>query len=345
MSIPKHLNKHAVLLAMETTSYLSGTPALAPATDGFKVYETPDPDYSYLDDGMREGMEPGGSGGLQRLAASGRKFGVDLVHYFKGAGAAYATNTRSSVDRVLRALGMSATVGGGVGTEKIDYAFLSDLSLNALVAEIYSRGQKHNGKGCYVSKIVIDAQGLVVPKWTITLNGVSSALPGDSSVPVVAYALESVKNPKAVGTLLTIVSGGQTFAAAKMRHHTLTLERVITDRGDQVDVVLQHAGFMLGEWKATLEAELEITALVPGAPYLSSSAIDPYRLFENASLCALTWQHGSVQYNRVKYSGPTAQLVERPTEDKDGPIPLWNTKWELKPSTETADDGLLITTD
>jgi hypothetical protein len=347
VSAKKHLTKFGVLLAQETTSYASGTPALAAATDGFLVYQQPDVDIAYLNDGQREGVAAGnGSAELASVPASGRKFSTELAHYFKGAGAAYTTSVRSSIDRVLQALGMSATLTSTPGSEKIDYALISDhTAYKSLVGEVYTRGQKYSLKGGYVSKLVIEAKGLVCPKLTFSLAGIGTGLPTDATVPAITYGLAAVKNPKATNIGLSLASGGQTFAAGKVREFTLTLEREIVERANQNSATDDHAGFALGEYTVTLEALFEATALVTGSPFLSSTDVDPYRLYENASSIAVLLGIGSTQYNRLKVSAPTAQFVTPPKSEADGPVALWGVSLKCRPSDEVTDNGLLLTTD
>lgn len=342
--VEKDLNRHGALVAMESGTYGSGTPALVPATDGFHVYESPEVQIEYQHPGTRDGQAGNGAANLPPVAASGRKATVDLVHYFKGAGAAYTASVRSSVDRLLRAHGMSATLGGGAGTERIDYALIAD-GFAPIVAEIYNRKQRYNLRGAYVQKIVIAAESLGVPRWTFSLAGILNAPPVDAVVPAITYPGTALRNPKATAIALAFVAGGQTFASGRVRSYTLTLERELDERASQNEANGDHAGLHPGPWMAALEVLMEATAVVPGSPFVSSAAMDPYRLFEAGNGCSLSLVTGLTQYNRFGISGPNAALSAPPTEEREGSIALWNMNFGLHPSVEAGTDALQIRTD
>lgn len=346
MSATKQLMRRAALLALETSNYGSGTPALSSSTDGFLLYEEPEPTLSYLNDGSREGIAAGGTGRLQNVAASGLAVSCDLVHYFKGAGAAYSASARATVDRLLRAHAMNATVTTTTGSEKVEYTPTSDhTSFASLVGELYRGGQKYAFKGGYCNKVVISSVGLVVPKWTFSVKGIGS-LPTDAAVPSVTYPGTTLLNPKATNIQLSLASGAQTFAAAKVREFTFTSELEMVERANQNSSTDDHAGLALGQrTTTTLEVLFEATALVTGTPYVSSTAFDPFRLYQNGALVVGSLTVGANQYNRFKLAGSYLQLSEVPKEEKDGPVSLWRCTFACNPQTEAQDNSITLTTD
>jgi len=344
MAVAKNTLRHGVLLAPETGAYGSGTPALSAATDGFLTYETPVPASKWANDGTREGVSGAGTTDLTPVNPSGQASEVSLVHYFKGAGAAYAASVVPSVDRILRALGMSATLDATPGSEKYTYAGISS-SFESLVAEIYTRGQKYNYFGAQCPKLVIEADGMVVPKWTVDMSGIQQSDPVDAAVPAITYPGASLRNPKATNIGLTIDQGGTVFTGIP-RSFTFTMERELTDRTSQNDANGYHLGFELGPRIMTLDVAFEATALVVGTPHVTATAIDPYRLYSALAthpvLVNLTV--GPTQYNRFKIQGPTAQVMGPPSEDNDGPIALWGMQFKFFPSADgLEDDGTIVT--
>lgn len=345
MAVAKNTLRHGVLLAAETGSYGSGLPTLSASTDGFLTYETPKPAPRWLHDGTREGISGAGTTELTPVNPSGQASDVSLVHYFKGGGAAYSSSVVPSVDLLLRALGMSATLDATASSEKWTYAGIST-SFESLVAEIYSRGQKWNYFGSQASKLVLEADGMVVPKWTFDLAGIQQADPADVALPTITYPGGSLRNPKAVNIALTIDSGGTVFTGIP-RSLTLTIEREMTDRTSQNDANGYHLGFELGPRTATLNVVFESTAVVVSTPHTTATAVDPYRLFSDLANhpLAVNMNIGGTQYNRFKVAAPTAQIVGPPSEDEDGAIALWGIDLKFYPSADGLEDDFTIVSD
>lgn len=344
-TVAKNLGKHGVLLAMETTSYGSGTPALSGTTDGFKVYETPDVEYAMQFTGAREGVTGTGGANLPPVLPAARSAKASLQTYFKGAGVAYSASVRSSLDRALRGLGLQATFSGGVGSEIVTYVPINlDQTLSSLVGEIYTRGQKNVLKGAFVSKFVMASSGLAVPKCSFDLQGIASAPPTDAAVPTITAFAPTVKNPKASNIGLTLATGGQTFTPV-CRDFTITIEREITERVDQNDAAGNHPGFYLGDVKAMLEVVFEATPVVTGSPYASATAFDVYRQFENMREIDANLTIGATQYNKFNFQAATAHVQDFANEDREGPIATWGLTLQCDPSTEELLDLFAIVTD
>lgn len=342
--VVKNLGKHGVLVALETTSYGSGTPALAGATDGFKVYETPEVEYTMQFDGNREGVTGTGAQMLTPVLPGGRSAKASLMHYFKGPGVAYSASVRASFDRILRGMGLQATFSGGAGTEIVTYIPINvDQTLTSLVAEIYTRGEKHALKGAFVNKMVVTSSGLAVPKMTFDLQGIATAAPTDAAVPAITAFATSVKNPKASNVGCVLTTGGQSYTPI-LRDFTFTFEREMAERVDENDAAGAHPGFYLGDCKATLDLTIEATPVVVGSPYASASAFDAYRVYENGGDVNVQVNIGGTQYNKVKIQAPTAHLVGYPSEDREGPIALWGMSFQCDPSTEELLDLFSIVT-
>jgi hypothetical protein len=334
-----------VLVALETGTYGSGTPTPSAATDGFLAFATPDVSTEYTDPGAREGFVGGGSAMLSNVAASGRKHAVALEHYFLGAGAAYTASVRPSIDRLMRGLGFSATLGGGAGTERIDYVPISE-NFTSLVARLFSRGEQFDLKGAFVNKLTITSVGLPAPKWTFELAGPSAADPVDAVVPAITLygGNASLKSPKATAIAFGLTAGGQTYNPV-LREWTLTIERELVDRVNENEAGGAHAGVYPSPYKIALEAKVESVALLTGAPFVSATAFNPYRIYEAASGMALAWTIGATQYNRFAISAPNAQFTAAPGQEREGPIALWNLSLALHATSDAGTDPIQIRVD
>jgi len=343
-TLDKNLLRHGVLIGAETGGYgTGGGLPLSAATDGVLAYETPTTTLDYADLGVREGISGSGSNKLRPVAPSARKGSFDMVHYFKGAGAAYSSSVVSTADILLRGLGMSAVVDTTPESEKWTYAPIST-GLESLVAEVYTRGQKHVFAGGYVSKLEIAASGLVVPKWTASVAGIMSALPTDVAVPSITYPSGSVQNPKATNVALTLANGGQTYTA-KVREWTFAMERTLDERIDQNLANMTHAGFFNGARAITFELTLEASTLTTSDPWVATAGtINPYGLFENEKDIAVALTVGGTQYNKFSLSMPTARLTAAPTENAEGNIATWGLSFDVMPSADGLEDEFTVVT-
>jgi hypothetical protein len=344
VNLAKNLNRHGVLVAIETGTYGSGAPAPSTTTDGILAYATPEVATEYTDSGAREGNVGGGSSALSYVAASGRKRSFSLEHYFTGPGAAYSASVRSSIDRMLRLAGFSATVGGGAGTERIDYAPIAE-AFSFGVFTVYARQQTYDLNGAFVNKVTISSVGLPAPKWTFDVIGRAGSPPADASVPAITNygGSTSLKSPKATAIGFAITAGGQTYQPV-LREWTLTFEREVAERISENEAGGNHAGVYPGQYTIRLEALVEATAVVTGAPHVSTTAFDPYRLYEAASGMALAWTVGATQYNRFGFAAPNAQFTAAPREEREGPVALWGLDMMLHATTDGGTDPLTIST-
>jgi len=341
--VAKNLGKHGVLLAMETGSYGSGSPALVAGTDGFKVYETPEVELAMQFDGSREGATGTGMQTLPPVLPAARSGKFSLMSYWKGPGVAYGASSVSAFDKLWRGMGMSATLNA---TTDITYApIVVDAALSSLVAEIYARKQKYSFAGVFCNKFTLASSGLAVPKATFECQGIVTSAPTDAAVPAITAFAPAVKNPKASNIALTLDTGGQAVVPI-CRDFTLTLERELVERVDQNDAAGNHPGFYIGDWKASLEVVIEATAAVTGSPYASaaSKSFDAYRIYENMKEVDISLTLGATQYNQLTINAPTAHLSGFPTEDREGQIALWTLPFQLDASTEELLDNFTLVT-
>jgi hypothetical protein len=200
--------------------------------------------------------------------------------------------------------------------------------------EVYERKQKYPLAGVY-AELTADFDVPGIPRFAFACQGLMSALPTDSAVPSITYP--TVEPPKAEGVNLTAVIDATTFTVGKLKKLQLLYARNIAPRAHSNTAAL-HGGFNVGvERTITLNAMIEAEALTATTPYIAAAGFNIFQLMERASVMALAFGWGTVQYNRFAFTAATAQLVDAP-EEEEGPASMWNCTWELKPSTLTAND-------
>lgn len=341
MASTKNLSRHAVLVAAETGGYGSGTPALAPATDGFLVAEPPEVEIGYQNDGSREGRSAGGYGMLGYQEASGRKGSLTLPHYFRGPGVAgYASSAVvPSVHTLLRMLGMVATFV----TNKWEYTPGTGV---AGVLASYVRGQQYTLKGAYAKSLEVAAQGKITPLWKFGVDGIMPALPTDAGLPGgLVYPYLAQKSPKAAAIGCSLSNGSQLWLSPKIVEFSLKLEREIVERENQVAAGGEHGGFALGALTATLDLVAESSLLVTAAPWLDNTQnINPYAIYDSGLPHWATLVVGSVAGTRYTVQG-TAYFTGPPKESANGPVAQWDISLKFGPLNDAGEIDLKITAD
>lgn len=340
MSSVKTLSKYGVLLAVETTSYGSGTPALSNTTDGFLASDLPEVTPSYQNDGSRAGRVANGFSALRRTNASGRAVGFGLSHYAKGSSVAYSASVFPSPHLILRALGLNAAFSGGAGSEQWLYTMLST-GFTSLVGEIYTKGQKETFKGGYVNSLEISAQGQAVPIWKISGKGISNGLPSDASVPSITYAEGTLMAPKASAISLTMTKSAQTFTA-KVAEFNFKVEREMVERENQNASGGEHGGLALGAATATLDVLFETPNMETSSPYINTSAMGVHKLMDTGDYFATELTIGSVQYNKYKISTSYAQIMSVPSDEANGPVAMTRLQMAFMPADDATDLDLNI---
>lgn len=334
MGSPKRLVQWGGLAKVEAAS---GTPeVLAAATDGVDLIERPSSLVDYMHQGQRRGKSPASHGGRRRVGRMGR-FGTGTVMIEPaGPTAAFAAGVASNMRTWMRAAGFDVAIDTTPGSEKETYTPHPVGAEQSITFEAYERGQKYPLAGVYSNlKLSSDVPGIPVAEFAY--QGLFSALPTDAVVPAITYPWGEPAKCEGINLQATI--GGTTFIVGKLKSWALEIERNIAARAHDNTAAL-HGGFNVGaERLITLEALIEAVPLTAAPPYLAAAGFNIFELMERASVMALAFGWGSAQYNTHDITAATAQLVEAP-EQEEGPASMWNCKWELKPSSLTANDEL-----
>lgn len=349
MSAGKTFLRRAASAVIESGGYNAGGAVTYPG-DAFHVHEDINVDPQYQFDGTRAGTSAGSSMQL-RDSKQGRFIDVSLSHRVRCPNIAYAAAVYPTVDRLLRAHGMTRTLNTSAGVEKITYAPFTDGTWESLTGELYEGKEKYVYQGGYVYKWVHTADAQGTPVWQFSLKAPLAARAVDAALPAIsAYPYAGVGSPKAAGSILTIApqfGGGGTFQG-KVHRSVVTSERTIDDMMSQALATTAsasgHAGFQLGRYTQTMEVAVEATA-IPGS-YSTASTLDPERLMEEAFPLVITvgFQQ-AVQYNRYKFLAPSTAQITEAKKDKAGSIRLWNLTIACPPSSDVVDDGLSVVFD
>jgi hypothetical protein len=328
MSAPKLLNQWGVLGGIEP-SY-NGALVLSAATHGLLAVERVKPTPEYAHDGSRNGSGPGTGGQWKKVKKSGRSGKAQFTSEAQGSGTGNVYNGTTilpSLHTWLRTCGHSATldVSGGAGNAKLVYAPIST-GLVSGAFEMYSMGQMERLSAAY-GTMGFSFEGPVVPAWNFEYQGLLS-LPVDVALPAITYPNVAVDPAKAESVVLTLNG----WAGGVIKSCSFTQGLPFTARLN--DNSTGHAGFSYGRRQPKLEITLEAVPL---------TTFDPYALEDAQTAFAVSFQVGTVQFRRWKFSAANAQVSVQ--EEEDGPTALWHLTLDLAPSSPTADDDYAVTFD
>lgn len=319
-----------------------GTPeVLSAATDGVDLIEEPEVDPQYVHDGARHGKSPASHGGRKRVGRMARFAQPTLRMEPAGAGAAYSASVVPNAHTFLRAAGFLATLDSTAAAEKYTYTPHAVGAEESITLELYSRGEKHPLAGVY-QQLTIDMDVPGIPIFEFSSNGLYSALPTDVAFPAITYP--TVEPPKAEAVNFEVTIGADTFVAGRIKKLMVPWNRNIAARALD-NVTGLHGGFNVGaERIIECEAIIEAAPLTVGSPYLAAAGLNPFELMERASVMALGFTCGSVQYKRFSFAAATSQMIASPRQ-LEGSAAMWAVKFHCLPSTLTANDEMSLVFD
>lgn len=212
----------------------------------------------------------------------------------RGAGVAYSASVKPEVDAILRAMGFAATGAFGIGTEKWDYKPQS----GATLGESVTAGLYHENAP---SGFALGAYG----RGRIAMR---AGAPAILSAELTGLYVEPTAETLLTATLPTVMapvfrSGAVSFDAVT----TFRVSSVELDIGNDlqylpsVNDAQAYAGVIIADRRLVLTLNPEAVAV---ATYNFHSKRD------TQARVSLTWQIGTVQYNRIKFSAPKTQILE-----------------------------------
>lgn len=324
---PKLVPLYGVTGKIEASYGAGGS--LSASTDGILPDAQPKLAVTYANDGVRPA--PAGTLGYQRkVAASGKVGDLPLKHAPKMPGSAYSSSVFFTAHNLMRLCGFDATGSFVGGSEKWTYLPTPGPGGYASgVMNLYARGELWPFTGV-LGDFTWSFKGPEVPVFDFALKGLLGSYT-DSSLPSIAYPYDGRDPIKAVSLpTFTLFSTTQ----LGVREATIKLGRNLVPR---LDVMSSgHLGYAPARRTPTLEVLVE-------APALATQ--DWWTAFETAPVAAWSLTVGSVQYNRMKWSGANCQLMAPPKWEDDGAVALLRLTMQLNPSSTTAVDDLQLVTD
>lgn len=328
MSAPKAITVIGFQAKVEASYNAGGT--TASATDGIQLAEYMDLQMKYANDGTR--VMPPGTTGTQRRAIPTGRTGVGTAKFEpRGAGAAYSASVKPNVSTMMRAAGHDETIVTTPGSESVAYTpTAGPTSYASFVADFFARGEQYHLTGGYSDFNFGFQKPGDVPLFEFPLMGLMAAgAITEAAVPNITYP--STDPPVASSILFTL----GTLTGAKVRKLGFKMGRKISERLDANGTT--HGGFGPARRNPVLEVTLEALPWVT-TPFTGPTALDPYSLWESANENTLSFQFGSAQYKRIKFSAPKAQIMAEPKLEKEEQAALWTLSFQLNPSALNAND-------
>ena len=283
------------------------------ATNAVRPIGIPVLQINYLEDGDRADEQHAGMGTIGVVGDAGRWGQVDITLAIKGAGADYFTATnRPEWDPFIQAAGFSATASGGAGAGQVLYTDLDSGVFPRLSLYLQS-----------ANKIFKLIDCVTLPKWsleatkrgTITFTCIGRIVTDPAEQAMPAQTLSAVVPPLFYGAAVTIgafsSAGGTPLV---MRKTDCDLGTVHTPRAG-AGATDGLNGFEITDRQPSASAEIEVVPIATFDPYtLAKQARDA----TNGTDTKLSYQCGTVQFNRVKFALGQWAFNSPPINDNSG---------------------------
>lgn len=337
MSAEKLVTIFGAAGSIEASYDAGGAPSLT--DDAILLAEPATLQTDYALDGAR-GQAPAGMGRIKKAAPGGRMGSITLPIDGRGLGAAYgAAAFPPDVHKLLRMAGHVATLDATVSAEKWTYTPESwdgavPPGFASGVFRFFGRGQEYGLQGAYATVgFTVENGGFL--RWSFALQGKQPNAPVDIALPAITYA--NTEPPKAEDFALSLASDtGTAFTSDRIRSIAFNGARAISARNTY--------GFSPGLREPTLELVMETPKLATVSPWHTATELHPWRLWELATPLAVSFQVGTVQYNRMKFAAAAAQ-IENVVESEDGATSLMTVTMRLSQSDPVTPDDYEITFD
>lgn len=344
--MPTAVEKTTQIIGMKAlveASYGAGG-APADATDAIQLIDLPELALDkFLWDGAI-GKANGGGAQLPDNPPVGGELELTYRVRFKGAGSAYAAGNRAKDIKVGMAIsGHDVVIDTTGGAEKETHTPRNGpTGFPSGVYELFSVGEKYIGTGV-VADLVIRGEEVGPIVFEFPLRGLLG-MPVDAAVPALTYP-ETVDAPNNTGVVLSL-GVGTPFAGAGARLASWRFEKHAEILGPRTDTNAAggHAGFgHSGARDPQLIITLERTALKTITPWYDATQLNPYELLRRKDKFA--WALGpigGVDYNRLKLSGPKAQVIGvKPATVANG-VAAWELTLRLLPTAMNGADDYTI---
>lgn len=278
----------AVLAKIEATSGTDSVPV--GTTDAVRVVGVPTLTYGFLEPGLRDDVQFGGLGVIDRTAPAGRYGTVDLTLEMRGAGVAYAAGVKPEADVFWRMSGFGVASSFTAGAEFYRYQTI-DTGMETATVYLYLANKLVKMVGCVASpKMSAETNKRGFMTFSVTGRIVSD--PTEVAVPALTFnaTLPPLfhSGPSAIGTWN---EGTATFP--------LVIRRAEIDFGTQVND-RPSAGATDGLIGYVITDRRPRQTIVTEVPSLATFDAFNMAKVTGASQPVSSWQVGTAQYNRVK---------------------------------------------
>jgi hypothetical protein len=287
-------------------------------------------------------INPGGPAALKDLAPSARVFTGSFPIQFRGPQAAYAANVKMRGMHVLvQANGWDATLDTTVNAEKVTYTITpGPTGFTSVFGNLITAGESFPFTSGFTTGWKCTMEGDKPPIHTFDVIGLLGD-PVDSS---------------AANTLTYFANSPPKFESAVVTIGSFLLPdvvKVVWDAGRAAPsprllgtASLAHAGWWPStQVNPTLTITVERTALIGGPPFHTTAGLNPYQLRKRMDNYAVSVQLGTLQYNRITWNFPQAQLTKAVQLGANGSVATWELEFSAYTSTPIANDAVNIVTD
>lgn len=312
----------AAAVKIEATSGTDAVPTLA--ANALQLVGVPTLNPSYMENGVRDDVQTGILGTVDRAAPAGRMATIDITLEVRGYGAAYSAVNRPEADVLLRISGMAPIVVTTVNAEKVTYTTLDD-AFETATLYLWSANKLFKLVGC-VAKPKLSAKALQRGLVTFSVQGKMASDPITTafSAPTLNQTVPPLFHSAAaqIGLWTTASAEPLIVSAVDLDFGVATAERSSAGATDG------YVGPMIADRKARLGMDVEQVTLSTFDPYAaslqnSSGAIDTKPQF----------QIGTAQYNRLKFFGGRWAL-EAPRHSDVNSLSGWHLEGNLVLGTE-----------
>lgn len=319
------LNKRASLLAKIETTY--GTDATPAAADGFFAVAGSAPTIVKQDNKLTDVARGGTMSILPPAEPGPRHLEVSFRIPLRGAGSAYSATVLPKAASILRACGLQQTVTTTLGLEKVEYKPRSS-GFESTSLYYYVDGLLYKLLGARGSVNLVSKTG--GPMYAECRMQALWSDPADVSI-VAPTGEPTVPHPALLSSLLQI--GTENYAAA-IENININLNQTLVAAPDSTKADGTGGIYIVGrEPNGSMDPEAALAA-----------TFNHYGKWKAATKMDLSYQHGSVQYNRIKVACPQIVFSDVRPGDRSG-ITTFTAPFDIVSDTAAGDDELTLTLD
>lgn len=252
---------------------------------------------NHVDEGDNSDAQFGGLGVLNEGEKSGEWGSIDINLAVKGAGADYSVATnRPEWDAPLRAAGFSVTASGGVGAGVLTYKPIDSGTFEYLSCYLQGAGKLFKMVDC-IAKPKFSASAAKKGIFTFTIIGRITAITENAWA---GQTLNPTVAPSFKGATVSLGAWTSTDSPNPLIVRELGLDFGVAESAQESAGATDGlAGFEVVDRKTIFSATVDVVPLSKFDPWTEARTSRPAGAVSRKP----TWQLGSVQFNRVKFTG------------------------------------------